>query len=78
MKDGSPLPPAGHPRLVTSHELGRVTLVIDDVTEADAGRYTCTMNNAAGTATSTADLVVKSEWSSGRPDTVIALSKVEG
>ena len=60
LKDGTPLPTTD-PRLVTSLEPGRVSLTIDDVTEADAGRYTCTMSNAAGTATSTADLVVKSK-----------------
>ncbi|KAF0303153.1 Titin [Amphibalanus amphitrite] len=59
LRDGAPLPADAAPRLVTSHEPGRVTLTVDDVTEADAGRYTCTMKNAAGTATSTADLVVK-------------------
>ena len=61
LKDGTPLLPAAQPRVMTSHEPGRVTLTIDDITETDAGRYTCTMSNTAGTATSTADLVVKSK-----------------
>lgn len=37
-----------------------VCLELKDVGVKDAGRYTCTITNEVGTASSTADLVVKS------------------
>ena len=37
----------------------RAALIVKQALEADAGRYTCTARNPAGTASSTADLVVR-------------------
>ena len=44
---------------VTTAENNRVALALAGATDADAGRYTCTARNPAGTASSTADLVVR-------------------
>ena len=45
--------------MMTTLDNNRVTLNIANADEIDAGRYTCTARNAAGTASSTADLVVR-------------------
>ncbi|XP_075228866.1 zormin isoform X2 [Lycorma delicatula] len=42
-----------------SWELNRARLLINNVTVNDAGKYTCTATNSAGTASCTADIVVK-------------------
>lgn len=44
-------------------ELNKITVDLKNVGIKDAGRYTCVANNAAGTSTSTADVVVKSKLS---------------
>ena len=45
--------------VLTTLDNNRTTLAVANATEADAGRYTCTARNPAGTASSTADLVVR-------------------
>lgn len=42
--------------------LNKATIELKDVTTSDAGRYTCSAENEAGTAVSTADLVVRSNF----------------
>lgn len=44
---------------ITYERGGRVRLVIPDVLEGDAGRYTCTAQNKGGQVSSSAELVVK-------------------
>lgn len=39
----------------------RITITLQNVTTADAGRYSCSLTNSIGNALSTADVVVKSE-----------------
>lgn len=48
--------------ITISFELNRVRLEIKNVTTQDSARYSCTAINEAGTAVSTADLVVRSEY----------------
>lgn len=45
-----------------NHSFNKVTVELKNVGIKDAGRYTCLAQNNAGTSTSTADLVVKSEY----------------
>ncbi|RZF43974.1 hypothetical protein LSTR_LSTR013425 [Laodelphax striatellus] len=42
-----------------TQDLNRVKLTISSVSASDAGKYTCTASNSAGSASCTADLVVK-------------------
>jgi titin len=42
------------------YEHNKVTLILRDLVVEDAGRYSCKLENEAGTACSTADIVVKS------------------
>ncbi|KAL3275186.1 hypothetical protein HHI36_019955 [Cryptolaemus montrouzieri] len=46
-------------RISTKWEFNKASLEIKDTNTSDAGRYTCTAINEAGTALSTADLVVR-------------------
>ncbi|KAF4518527.1 hypothetical protein B566_EDAN004271 [Ephemera danica] len=55
MKNGQEVPSSCE----TTFEHGKTTLQLHDVNVNDAGRYTCRAENEAGTASSTADLVVK-------------------
>ena len=50
-------------RAVTSSDDSHVTLTIDSATQEDVGKYTCQLQNAAGTSKSTAELLVRSEIS---------------
>lgn len=50
--------------IVTTWELNRVRLEMKNVNVKDAGRYTCKAINPVGSATSTADIIVKSKFSS--------------
>lgn len=45
-----------------SYAHNHVKLELKNVNVKDAGRYTCTVSNDVGNASSTADLVVKSKW----------------
>lgn len=45
----------------TSYAHNHVKLELRNVNVKDAGRYTCTVSNDVGSASSTADLVVKSK-----------------
>lgn len=47
-------------KVKTAYALNRITIELSNVAVKDAGRYSCTASNAAGSSTSTADLVVKS------------------
>lgn len=49
-------------RLKMSWAHNRAAIELKNVTVDDAGRYTCTAVNEGGTAVSTADLVVRSEY----------------
>lgn len=53
------IPPEEPDRMDISYGGQKVRLSIRDMEESDAGRYTCTARNAAGTASSTADVVVR-------------------
>lgn len=46
-------------KIQISKDLNKITLTILDVNSNDAGRYTCSVANEAGTAISTADLVIR-------------------
>jgi hypothetical protein len=48
-------------RIQVTYNLNKVTIVLKNVDTKDAGRYSAIASNAGGSATSTADLVVKSE-----------------
>lgn len=50
--------------ITTSWELNRVRLEMKNVSVKDAGRYTCRAVNPVGSATSTADIIVKSKSAS--------------
>lgn len=54
-------------RLRTSWELNKARLQMSYVHVEDAGKYSCTAVNPAGTATCTADLVIKSMLKPNRP-----------
>ena len=56
--NGGPLPPTCQTSLV----LNKVSLVIPSVTQPFAGRYTCAIDNDAGSSQCTCDLIVKSEF----------------
>lgn len=58
-KNGETIKPSSG--ITTSFELNRVRLEIKNVTTQDSARYSCTAINEAGTAVSTADLVVRSK-----------------
>lgn len=62
-KNGTPL--ESNENLKLTYELNHAKLVMKNVTVKDAGKYTCTAVNEAGSAVSTTDLVVKSEISDG-------------
>ncbi|KAI9552427.1 hypothetical protein GHT06_022793 [Daphnia sinensis] len=53
------VPPEEQDRLEISSGGQKVRLSIKQMEESDAGRYTCTARNLAGTASSTADVVVR-------------------
>lgn len=53
------VPPEEQDRLDVSSGGQKVRLSIKEMEESDAGRYTCTARNSAGTASSTADVVVR-------------------
>lgn len=53
------IPPEEQDRLDISSGGQKVRLSIKQMEESDAGRYTCTARNSAGTASSTADIVVR-------------------
>lgn len=53
------IPPEEPDRLDITSGGQKVRLSIKDMEESDAGRYTCTARNSAGTASSTADIVVR-------------------
>lgn len=55
--NGGPLDPS----CLSSLCLNKVTLVLPRVAQAHAGRYTCAIDNEAGSSQCTCDLVVKSE-----------------
>lgn len=57
-KNGEPIENDNH--INVNYNFNKVTIQLNNVTVPDAGRYICTANNAAGTSTSVADLVVKS------------------
>lgn len=59
-KNGEPL--VEKENLKISRKNNRITILLENVTSADAGRYSCSATNAIGNALSTADVVVKSEW----------------
>lgn len=61
-KNGAPLNPSDSIQI--TWELNHAKLVIKHVSVKDAGKYTCTAVNEAGSAVSTTDLVVKSEYNS--------------
>lgn len=58
-KNGGQLFDNAHTRI--SNKCNRVTIELNEVGVADAGRYAVTASNAVGQSTSTADLVVKSK-----------------
>lgn len=54
--------------LKISYSHNHVRLELRNVNVKDAGRYTCTLSNDVGSASSTADLVVKSKRRNARID----------
>lgn len=58
-KNGQELQPKDGAK--TSYAHNHVRLELKNVNVKNAGRYTCTASNECGSASSTADLVVKSE-----------------
>ena len=61
-KNGQDLVPK-EDSVIISWELNHAKLELLNVNVKDAGRYTCKAVNNVGTASSTADIVVKSEFS---------------
>lgn len=59
-KNGDPLTERSN--LTITHKNNRITIALENACIADAGRYSCSLNNPLGNALSTADIVVKSEW----------------
>lgn len=59
-KNGEPLTERSN--LTITHKNNRITIALENACIADAGRYSCSLNNPLGNALSTADIVVKSEW----------------
>jgi hypothetical protein len=59
-KNGQELSPRDG-SVIISWELSRASLELRNVAVKDAGRYTCKAVNAVGSASSTADVVVKSK-----------------
>lgn len=58
-KNGEPL--FEKENLQISRKNNRITISLQNITSADAGRYSCSATNPIGNALSTADVVVKSE-----------------
>lgn len=58
-KNGEPLTERSN--LTITHKNNRITIALENACIADAGRYSCSLNNPLGNALSTADIVVKSE-----------------
>lgn len=58
-KNGEPLTPTANISIV--HKLNKINIELKNVGVEDAGRYSCTATNPAGSSTSTADVVVKSK-----------------
>lgn len=52
----------GNEKISIEHSLNKVVVEVKNVNTKDAGRYSCIAQNAAGSSTSTADLVVKSKF----------------
>ncbi|RZF40114.1 hypothetical protein LSTR_LSTR011242 [Laodelphax striatellus] len=57
-----------------TQDLNRVKLTISSVSASDAGKYTCTASNSAGSASCTADLVVKTTQSHSGKYTACAVN----
>jgi len=49
-------------KIIIQNYLNKITIQLLNVNVRDAGRYACVANNIAGTSTSTADVVVKSNY----------------
>lgn len=58
-KNGEPLSSSANVSIV--HKLNKINIELRNVGIDDAGRYSCTATNPAGSSTSTADVVVKSK-----------------
>lgn len=58
-KNGEPL--IENSNLKIAHKNNRITIALENASNADAGRYSCSITNLFGNALSTADIVVKSK-----------------
>ena len=61
-KDGSPISKQSHPHLEFSNIGGRVSLNFGNARLEDSGKYMCSAKNTSGVATSSAQLVVRREF----------------